>query len=541
MPDLEHSLHGHDLGHLRIIADSWGVGLDAPDVKAALPELTHQLLDADLVAEIFAALPEEAAAALTALKNNAGRLPWGQFTRRFGKVREIGPGRRDRQRPDQNPISAAEVLWYRALVARAFFDTPRGTEEFAYIPSDLLPLIPAETEPQHAAPMGRVATAAERAHPLPADEQIIQHACTLLAAIRVQHESVPLPNHMEPFLRSLLHAAGMLTSQGDLNIEATRAHLEAPPGEALRQLAHTWLTSTTHNDLHLVPHLQAEGEWDNDPLAARQFIIKLLNDLPADTWWSTSAFIADIHQAHPDFQRPASDYDSWYLRDTRTDEFLRGFEHWYQIEGALIRYLITGPLHWLGLIDLAVPEEESPPQEATSFRRSRWAAALLQNTAPEGIPEESASLHIRSNGKISAPVNTPRSVRYQIARFCHWDDSTPHEYRYHLSPDSLERARQQGLKIGHLLRLCQEHAAPVPPNIIKALQRWEQHRTEIQIEEMVVLRVESPSILKALQDSRAARFLGIPLGPTAIMVKRGAEEKVLAALLEMGYLGKLES
>jgi hypothetical protein len=46
--------------------------------------------------------------------------------------------------------------------------------------------------------------------------------------------------------------------------------------------------------------------------------------------------------------------------------------------------------------------------------------------------------------------------------------------------------------------------------------------------------------LKALQDSRAARFLGIPLGPTAIMVKRGAEEKVLVALLEMGYLGKLD-
>ncbi len=540
MPDLEHSLHGHDLGHLRIIAESWGVELDAPDVKTALPELTAQLLDTSVVTEIFAALPEEAAAALTTLKNNAGRLPWGQFTRRFGEVREIGPGRRDRQRPDQNPISAAEVLWYRALVARAFFDTPNGAEEFAYIPSDLLPLIPAGTAPQRADPLGRAATAAERAHPLLAGEQIIQHTCTLLAAIRVQRESVPLPDHIEPFLRSLLHAAGILTAKGNLNLEATRAHLESSPGEALHHLAHTWLTSADHNDLHLVPHLQAEGEWENDPLAARQFIIELLNDLPAETWWSTSAFIADIHQAHPDFQRPASDYDSWYLRDIRTDEFLRGFEHWYDVEGALIRYWITGPLHWLGLIDVAVPDEDTDPEEATAFRPSRWAPALLQGTAPEGIPAESASLHIRSNGKISAPVSTPRSARYQIARFCQWDDATPHEYRYHLSPDSLERARRQGLKIGHLLKLCQEHADPVPPNIIKALQRWGDHKTEIRIRDMVVLQVDSPSILKALQNSGAARFLGIPLGPTAITVKRGAEENVLAALLELGYLGKLE-
>ncbi|MEA3351953.1 MAG: helicase-associated domain-containing protein [Chloroflexota bacterium] len=540
MPDLEHSLHGHDLGHLRIVAELWGVELGAPDTRTALPQLVEQLSNPSLVEEIVETLPQEARAALNALQQKNSRILWGQFSRRFGDVREIGPGRRDRQRPDQNPTSPAEMLWYRALIARAFFDTARGTEEFAYIPDDLIPLIPGPKPSQHTAPLGRAATLTERADPIPADDQILDHACTLLAASRIERDSVQLPKNITAFLRQLLIVAGLLDSDGHPNINAVRAHLESPRGEALAQLAQAWLNSPTHNDLHLVPQLQAEGEWENDPLAARRFIVRLLDALPKDTWWSISAFIADVRQAHPDFQRPAGDYDSWYLRDTHSGEFLRGFEHWDDVDGALIRYLITGPLHWLGLIDLASPEDDAPSRGVMALRPSKWAAALFHGIPPEGIPAESAPIHIRSDGRVGVPLLVPRSARYQIARFCRWEKNTLHEYRYCLTPESLERARQQGLRIGHLLKLLNEHAAPVPPNITKALKRWAEYGTEARTVEMVVLRVNAPHILKMLQNSRAARFLGLALGPTAITVKPGAEEKVLAVLLELGYLGEIK-
>ena len=132
------------------------------------------------------------------------------------------------------------------------------------------------------------------------------------------------------------------------NPEATRAFLESPRGNALMLMAQTWLNSPDHNDLHQVPNLQAEGEWQNNPLETRQLITQMIAPIPAQTWWSLSAFVADIHQRYPDYQRPAGDYDSWFLRDTSTDEYLRGFEHWNEVDGALIRYLISGPMHWLG-------------------------------------------------------------------------------------------------------------------------------------------------------------------------------------------------
>ena len=63
------------------------------------------------------------------------------FTRKYGDIREAGAGKRDREKLYLQPASAAEILFYRGLLARAFFDTKKGPQEFAYIPDDLLSLI----------------------------------------------------------------------------------------------------------------------------------------------------------------------------------------------------------------------------------------------------------------------------------------------------------------------------------------------------------------------------------------------------------------
>ena len=45
-------------------------------------------------------------------------------------------------------------------------------------------------------------------------------------------------------------------------------------------------------------------------------------------------------------------------------DYLRGFSTWDEVDGALVRFLITGPMHWLGLVDLAAPRlpaRRAPP------------------------------------------------------------------------------------------------------------------------------------------------------------------------------------
>jgi hypothetical protein len=337
-------------------------------------------------------------------------------------------------------------------------------------------------------------------------------------------------------MQALLVAAGLIDDNGVPAIEPSRLFLEATRGEALAMLFQAWQNSSAVNELRLLPGLSCEGEWRNDPVASRRVILSWIRQLPTRTWWNLDALIAGIRERQPDLQRTAGEYDSWFIRQESSGQYLRGFNHWNEVEGELVRYLVTGPLHWLGAVDLGSPDLQARP---SSFRLSAWAADLFAGSAPIGLSVEEALLQVLSDGRVRVPRLTPRAVRYQVARFCIWEENAPGEYRYRITPASLERARKQGLRLNHLLILLRRTAsAPPTPNLVRALERWEDNGTQADFEQVVVLRVKSPEILISLRNSKAARFLGDPLGPAAVIVKSGAREKVLQALVELGYLAE---
>ncbi len=541
MPDFTESLQGRDLGHLRIIAHFWGIELAEQEIDSAVLCLKHNLLEESVLKEMVSSLGAEAKAALDELCQHSGRLPWAQFSRTYGEIREMGPAKRDRERPYEFPVSAVEGLWYRGLVARAFFDTPSGPEEFAYIPEDLLALLP--LTPPIASPMlGRPASIADYAQTFPADDRILDHACTYLAALRV---GITLPGKFpglageeltKECMRAFLHTAGLLDESGILASEPVRLFLEARRGEALSLLFQAWKQSATINELRMLPELIMEGRWENDPLLTRQMMLGWVDVITKATWWDLGSFISAIKQRYPDFQRPAGDYASWFINDTIRGSYLSGFEHWDEVDGRLIRYMITGPLHWLGILDLACPRDS---QTVTAFRLSGWSRALLNGEPLKRLPPENDPLAVRSDARISARRLTPRHVRYQLARFCEWGKETPDEYQFRVTPASLGQARQQGLKVRQLITLLNRYARAVPPSLINALERWDKQGSEARLEKMVILRVSSEEILQALRKSPASRFLGEPLGPATVSIKPGAVDKVLGALAELGYLGEV--
>jgi hypothetical protein len=129
-------------------------------------------------------------------------------------------------------------------------------------------------------------------------------------------------------------------------------------------------------------------------------------------------------------------------------------------------------------------------------------------------------------------------VRYQVSRFCEWDEVKSDEYRYHITTTSLTKAKEQGLKIEHLLPLLAKYSAGVPPSLVKTLKRWEVSGTEARVETQAVLRVSRPEILEEMRKSKAAKYLGEVLSPTAVFVKGGAIQKVMEALTELGLLAE---
>jgi len=592
MPALEKTLPTDDLGHLRIVASLWGVELASADPAQAVVELASALCDAELLEEVLTALSDEAQTAIGALVDASGRLPWDAFTRRFGELREMGPGKRDREKPHLRPVSITEGLWYRALVARAFFETGKGPQEFAFIPDDLLealefigfkndeadgqtdlptekrmeeadsppaledvpeadpqpepessPPVAVKLVPRKSAPvvtddkpLGRPATPAEKSVTQAASDGILEELTTLLAALRTGRP-IPALGLYQPFALDLLTVSGFI---GPSNLQGESA---APAWSLNPDSLKAFFEASRAGALGAF----AEA-WRASPDINE---LRQIPGLVCEGGWrndplATRAFLLDLLALVPKGQWWSL---SAFIRDLKAaspDFQRRGGEYdtWFikrESDGLYLRGFeqweaVEGELvryfiqilHWLGLADVALPREDGP---ISAFR--------LLAMAPSS--DENGKISVSSNGRISAPRLTPRGARYQVARFCDWE-APRHDgdYRYRVTPGSLKTAQAQGLKAGQLLSLLAKNAAgPIPPAFVKALQRWEVNGSEARVEHLVVLRVSRPEVMSELKNSKAGRFLSEPLGPTAAAVKPGAESKILEALAEMGLLAEV--
>ncbi|MBI2330648.1 MAG: helicase-associated domain-containing protein, partial [Chloroflexi bacterium] len=492
-----------------------------------LEELCASLLDLEAVSETLEILPAEARSALNALVDAGGKIEWAVFARKYGDIREMGAGKRDRERPHLKPSSTSEILFYRGLIAKAFFDSSKGSQEFAYIPDNLNEIIAEEMKEEKGKssndPLGRPATPVEKAFEIPANDFILDDATTYLAAMRIGDES---KSRFKRDLLGLLTTAGITKNDG-LHPEAVKKFLEASRPEALKMLHDAWLDSTTFDELRLIPSIVCEGEWKNQPQVPRDFLMNLINDIPQGKWWSIPAFVKGIKDKYPDYQRPAGDYDSWFIKRESDGQFLRGFAYWDSVDGALIKYVIQ-TLHLLGKADLASPEEG---KEATAFR-------LAQGGVPAA--EDGGKISLSSNGRITVPRTFNRAARYQLARFCEWDEPKGDDYFYRVTAESLKRATEQTLKAEQLLAMLVRYTnGTVPPALVKALKRWDANGAEARVESLLVLRVSKPEIMEEMRKSKAGKYFGEILSPTAVVVKSGAIQKVLAELAELGLLAEV--
>jgi hypothetical protein len=252
-----------------------------------------------------------------------------------------------------------------------------------------------------------------------------------------------------------------------------RAWLAAPRSEQRRQLLAAWSRSALWNDLCRTPALSCEqtGSWGNDPAGTRQRLLSLLARLQPGEWYDLAELAAAVKAQAPDFQRPDGNYDTWYIRQRSAPAFLRGFEHWEQVEGQLLRFVLSGPLHWLGATALAAAGANAPH---TSISLTPAGHAWLGD-APASSEPEPALLSVQPDFTVLAPAGASLLDRFRVARFTTWQGATwdagQPVFTYRISQTGLGRAAQQGVDAGRVLAFLQARAASLPANVAKALER----------------------------------------------------------------------
>jgi hypothetical protein len=456
----------------------------------------------------------EAEAAVSLLLREHGELPEAQFSRQFGAIRQMGPAKLEREAPWLNPESVAELLYYNGLLGRTFKGAGQQAHTVVYLPSDITAWLP---HPQNPAAEGglpiKVVAHPPAARQTLADDSFLDDAGTLLGFVHserlrvtasgphpddvdrlVQRLRLPYSNDMPDLntrLGLLLHLAGRMNwfrREGDtiqLTNNSVRAFLDKTRSEQRRALFDAWRQSPDWNDLCRTPDFECTetGNWKNDPLQTRQTLLRLLGQLQPGIWYTQDDFAAAVKQVEPDFQRPTGGYDSWYIRQNpapntaqnntpnTTQEFLKGFDKWDQVEGALIRFLLRGPLHWLRVIDLADPSVGSN----LLFSLSRWGAPWLGHDLPQ--PEENLHprISVAEDFTVTVAPDVSLSDRFRVERFAEWQASYPN-YVYRITQRALKRAADGGITAARIADFLRTRDRQAPARVIAALEKFSSER-----------------------------------------------------------------
>jgi hypothetical protein len=79
---------------------------------------------------------------------------------------------------------------------------------------------------------------------------------------------------------------------------------------------------------------------------------------------------------------------------------------------------------------------------------------------------------------------------------------------------------------------------PVPPNILKGLERWENHRLEACISQGVLITVRSGQILDDLMNPTLQKYIIKRLNEETALVHQEGIPFIQSALLDMGIFSQ---
>lgn len=549
-------LSDYDTVLLRAIAERRGVEPSTAHQPEMASEIATAILTPESVAEALAWLSTVEREALDLLIANGGRMRVHRFEQRAGPIRRFGPGRLAREAPWRSPVSAAEGLWYRGMIGRGFAEEAGTTIEFAFVPSDLRPLLP----PPEVRPAPFAVPEVDAPHrAAPGDGSAVDDLCTLLSLAYAgelsQADGRLAPDAVEraaprlldrdadraQFLYHLALATDLLSTQGrgvQLARERARTWLGQPRGEQLRLLQEAWRDDGEWNDLWHVPSIRCEETgWRNDPVAGRAALLELVGHCTEATWLSIPGFVETVRAQAVDFLRPNGDFESWYIRDARSGAFLTGLENWEHVEGALLAWVLAGPLHWLGAISLGYREGW---EKATAFRLTPSGVAFLRGLGPPPDAVPTGKAHITPDATVALPRTASLSDRFQLARIAEWRASGS-EYVYAVTPASLGHALSAGVELARIERfLARISENEVPAAALARLRAWASRYGDVRMRHVAVLETRSAQVMAELRaHERIHPYLRQALSPTMAVVRASDWDALIRELHRAGYLPEI--
>ncbi len=549
MKDLYRSLDEHPDELLGAIATAWGIALPKDESIRMVKRLGDAMLAPDAIAPVLASLSAQAQAALAYLAARGGAAPARPSALRFGALRRFGPARLRREKPWLAPTSPLEELYYKGLVYRAYGQVGSYIGDLVLIPDDLAACLPPL---EAASAVGDTERLEEPARTRAERQALLEDLLATIVSLRRQPlvraaQRAPTPHDMAALgldrrllgsnesarvriLWNSLVRQELIEHDGRQWRPALAARHWLNQSDAEQWLAtfSAWRDDQTYDELFYLPTIECEPDGGQTrPAQARRRFCAILATYEAGIWYGLDSLVDALQEHHPDYLRPDGDMDSWLIRDAETGDYIRGIESWDAVEGALARHWLTGPLHWLGIVELGHDAEDAPP---VGLRITPAGEQLLAGELPAAsaaAPEPLA----RMDGEMRVQISTrnTRYPRYQLERLAEWQGQDDEDARYLLTEDSIWQSQNAGIQ-GEAIRsfLRRITGGPLPATVDDTLSAWTERFGRVSVRRAVVLEtVDEATMAEIRQAPELAPLLGISLGPTLCLI----DEQNLGALI----------
>jgi hypothetical protein len=538
----------------------------AKENKAHFVErLAHHLSQPSTLMVMITQLDPLGKDALRVLLAAGGALPVHPFEERFGALRPYRPWRDDdpasTRQPWLAPSSATEQLWYLGLLYR---DPPKakpGLIQHYVLPSEFIHPLSEQLLPPH-----RARTPSPL--PRPGRYASLEHHLAIWLATLASDPIKPLRGGWLPpsALTTLAQRLGLAApdplagdretrGQGDKGAgepsspRSERQHLYlaflhylalvadfvsvGPTAFQLTPAAWAWLLAPTDARCQqlFAAWLQAPAEraqpfhfaWEPFPPQSRPALLEQMGRLLSDHLLPLADLLQQLRLHDPYGRWPAPYPASWYEEAPLIDPLAE---------------LCSGPLFWLGVVDLAQPPNGDPLIQLS--QAGRWLLAL-PGAQPPAFP--SAAL-------CTAPKSAPHTltVPFQVqpfhlahlARLCHWETPSSgnvHGYTLELNPQRVAQAASQGLAVEQMV---QQVAAALgrPPSrrLRQRLRQWAQQGQQVQLRPLLVLETATADLLAQLRRHQLVRRrLGPGLAPNRVAINPLDVAPLLQTLRTLGF------
>jgi len=340
-----------------------------------------------------------------------------------------------------------------------------------------------------------------------------------------------------------------------------------PAAERVKRTFNAWRDGIAWNEILNLPTKARGYRHDygtpKELVAARQKVLNHIQQASAKRWISLRKLTGQIQLRDYGFlfpQRRYSGYDSFYYRTpsgyaSRStpyhdscnpfgigfDGVTNEFQGWGKVEAQFIAHIVSGPLFWMGLVDLGYPAKVQTnlqnPSLPAAFRLTPMGAWVLGLGQVVDIREEGGRVIVQPNFQILAMEPISDQVLIALDHFADVESAGDRVMSYKLTRQSVYRGQQGEWDVPRIIAHLEKVSGnPLPGNVRRSLEEWQVlHERIVFRRGITLLQAADGKILDSLlQDPNLAQVLGRRVTENATLAS-GTIPQAMNALHKKGW------